>query len=132
MLYPKANKSSDAHDTSDVHDDPESSPQIAHARHALATAEATAKRAYDQYKFHAISLLMLERTIVKDEQRGDVKHAAALRGLLERYRDNVENAMQAMIKVANTLQEARTTLAALEQVKGLDVQDTQKERWNKN
>ena len=90
----------------------------AHARQSVAAAEAAAQRARDRFKYHAISLLMLERTILEDEQRGNVEHAAALRGLIERYNANVEAATDAAISAAAALQQAQATLSRIEQAQG--------------
>jgi hypothetical protein len=106
------NHASDASDASDA------SRELAQARQSVVAAEAAARRARDQFKYHAISLLILERQILDDEQRGNLAHAAALRGLIARYNANVEAATDAAISAAASLQQARDTLTCIEQAQG--------------
>ena len=94
------------------------STELAQARQSVVTAEATARCAHDRFKYHAISLLMLERTILDDEQRGNLAHAAALHGLIACYNANVEAATDAAIAAAATLQQARDTLNCIERAQG--------------
>ena len=94
------------------------SPELAQARQSVVAAEAAARRAHDHFKYHAISLLMLERTILDDEQRGKLAHAASLRGLIARYNANVEAATDAAISAAAALQQAQDTLNCIEQAQG--------------
>ena len=107
----------DAADYTDNHTS-DASTELAQARQSVVMAEATARRARDRFKYHAISLLMLERKILDDEQRGNLAHAAALRGLITRYNANVEAATDAAISAAAALQQARDTLNCIEQAQG--------------
>ena len=91
---------------------------LAHAKQSVAAAEAAARRARDRFKYHAISLLMLERTILDEEQRGNTEHAATLRGLVGRYNANMEAAIDTAISAACALQQARATLSRIEQAQG--------------
>ena len=92
--------------------------ELAQARQSVVAAEAAARRARDRFKYHAISLLMLERTILDDEKQGKVEHAAALRSLIGRYNANVESATDAAISAATALQQARSHLIRIERAQG--------------
>lgn len=92
--------------------------KLAQTRQSVVAAEAAARRARDRFKYHAISLLMLERTILDDEKQGEVEHAATLRRLIGYYNANVEAATDAAISAATALQQAWSHLSRIEQAQG--------------